>query len=323
MACSTHSIERGERTDDDAAHVHRWKLSRAELLEAFREYHRTGDQRLRNELVELHLDLARREAMRFAGRGEPVDDLLQVARLGMLKAVERFDPTIGVPFSAFARPTIAGELRRHFRDTTWSVHVPRGLKDLHAGLGRTTAALAASLGRQPTAAELAKRARRQRRRGTRGARAALGVPADVDQRPDRRRRIDDRPGGGRRVRRHRSGDRLDARPRTARSPRRTPANDRLPALLRPTQPVGDRRASGHQPGSCVTIAAIEHDHPPRPARRPRRSRSDWTTGGDMSESDLPANSGQQPAPCRSRSNVATSARRDSQRRDRPRDECAS
>jgi RNA polymerase sigma-B factor len=128
----------------------------AETLEAFREYQRSGDQRLRNQLVELHLDLARREAMRFAGRGEPVDDLLQVARLGMLKAVERFDPTIGVPFSAFARPTIAGELRRHFRDTTWSVHVPRGLKDLHAGLGRTGAALAASLGRQPTAGELAK-----------------------------------------------------------------------------------------------------------------------------------------------------------------------
>jgi RNA polymerase sigma-B factor len=128
----------------------------AEVLEAFREYRRTGDQRLRNELIELHLDLARREAMRFAGRGEPVDDLLQVARLGMLKAVERYDPSIGVPFSAYARPTIAGELRRHFRDTTWSVHVPRGLKDLHAGLGRTTAALAASLGRQPTAAELAR-----------------------------------------------------------------------------------------------------------------------------------------------------------------------
>ena len=128
----------------------------AETLEAFREYHRTGDPRLRNQLVETHLDLARREALRFAGRGEPVDDLLQVARLGMLKAVERFDPTLGVPFSAFARPTIAGELRRHFRDTTWSVHVPRGLKDLHAGLSRTSAALAASLGRQPTAAELAK-----------------------------------------------------------------------------------------------------------------------------------------------------------------------
>jgi RNA polymerase sigma-B factor len=126
-----------------------------ETLEAFREYRRTGDQRLRNRLIETHLDLARREAMRFAGRGEPVDDLVQVARLGMLKAVERYDPSIGVPFSAYARPTVAGELRRHFRDTTWSVHVPRGLKDLHSGLGPKSAALASRLGRQPTAAELA------------------------------------------------------------------------------------------------------------------------------------------------------------------------
>lgn len=124
-------------------------------LELFREYRRTGDRDLRNRLVELHLDLARREAMRFSGRGEPVDDLVQVARLGILKAVERFEPEMGVPFTAFARPTVAGELRRHFRDTTWTVHVPRSLKDLHSGLGKTSAALAGRLGRNPTAAELA------------------------------------------------------------------------------------------------------------------------------------------------------------------------
>ena len=124
-------------------------------LERFREYRRTGDREIRNRLVEAHLDLARREAMRFSGRGEPVDDLIQVARLGILKAVERFDPELGVPFTAFARPTVAGELRRHFRDTTWSVHVPRSLKDLHSGLGKTAAALAGRLGRNPTAAELA------------------------------------------------------------------------------------------------------------------------------------------------------------------------
>ena len=75
--------------------------------------------------------------------------------LGILKAVERFDPELGVPFSAFARPTVAGELRRHFRDTTWTVHVPRSLKDLHSGLGKASAALAGRLGRNPTAAELA------------------------------------------------------------------------------------------------------------------------------------------------------------------------
>jgi RNA polymerase sigma-B factor len=124
-------------------------------LELFREYRRTGDRAIRNRLVEAHLDLARREAMRLSGRGEPVDDLVQVARLGILKAVERFDPELGVPFAAFARPTVAGELRRHFRDTTWTVHVPRSLKDLHSGLGKAAAALAGRLGRNPTAAELA------------------------------------------------------------------------------------------------------------------------------------------------------------------------
>ena len=124
-------------------------------LDLFREYRRTGDRAIRNRLVEEHLDLARREAMRFSGRGEPVDDLIQVARLGILKAVERFDPEIGVPFGAFARPTVAGELRRHFRDTTWSVHVPRSLKDLPSGLSKTAAALAGRLGRNPTADELA------------------------------------------------------------------------------------------------------------------------------------------------------------------------
>lgn len=125
------------------------------VLDLFREYRRTGDRAVRNRLVEEHLDLARREAMRLSGRGEPVDDLIQVARLGILKAVERFDPALGVPFTAFARPTVAGELRRHFRDTTWTVHVPRGLKDLHSGLSKTSAALAIRLGRNPTADELA------------------------------------------------------------------------------------------------------------------------------------------------------------------------
>jgi len=124
-------------------------------LDEFREYRRSGDLEIRNRLVEAHIELARREALRFKGKGEPVDDLIQVARLGILKAVERFDPELGVPFTAFARPTVAGELRRHFRDTTWSVHVPRSLKDLHSGLGKASAALTGRLGRNPTAAELA------------------------------------------------------------------------------------------------------------------------------------------------------------------------
>ncbi len=126
-----------------------------ESLESFREYRRTGDHAIRNRLVEQHLELARREALRFNGRGEPLDDLVQVARLGVLKAVERFDPDRGVPFGAFARPTVAGELRRHFRDATWAVHVPRRTKDLHSSLGPATARLAVRLGRQPRAEELA------------------------------------------------------------------------------------------------------------------------------------------------------------------------
>lgn len=126
-----------------------------ESLECFREYRRTGDRAIRNQLVEQHLDLAQREAFRFRNRGEPVDDLIQVARLGILKAVERFDPDRGVPFTAFARPTVAGELRRHFRDTTWAVHVPRRTKDLHSSLAKTVATLAVRLGRQPRADELA------------------------------------------------------------------------------------------------------------------------------------------------------------------------
>ena len=125
------------------------------VLDEFREFRRTGDREIRNRLVEAHIELARREAMRFSGKGEPVDDLIQVARIGILKAVERFDPELGVPFTAFARPTVAGELRRHFRDTTWTVHVPRSLKDLHSGLGKASAALAGKLGRNPTADELA------------------------------------------------------------------------------------------------------------------------------------------------------------------------
>jgi RNA polymerase sigma-B factor len=121
----------------------------------FSEYRRTGDRRLRNRLIEMHTDVAAQEARRFANRGEPLDDLVQVARLGVLKAVERYDPTFGVPFTAYARPTVSGELRRHFRDATWAVHVPRGLKDLHSGLGKATSELTNRLGRQPTAAELA------------------------------------------------------------------------------------------------------------------------------------------------------------------------
>jgi RNA polymerase sigma-B factor len=123
---------------------------------SFVEYHATRDLSARNRLIAAHAGLARQEAFRLVSRGEPMDDLLQVAQVGLLKAVERFDPGRGVPFTAFARPTIAGELRRHFRDTTWVVRVPGSLKELHGRLGRTTWELTQRLGHRPSAAELAR-----------------------------------------------------------------------------------------------------------------------------------------------------------------------
>lgn len=118
----------------------------------------TGDRVLRNELVEDHRWLATYCARRFTNRGEPRDDLQQVALLGLVKAVDRFDPERGAAFSTFAVPTIVGELRRHFRDTTWAVHVPRRLKDLHHTVNVAVTELGQAFGRSPTVEEIADRA---------------------------------------------------------------------------------------------------------------------------------------------------------------------
>ena len=101
------------------------------------------------------MPLARSIARRYAVSGEPFEDLEQTAYVGLVAAVDRFDPARGTPFTGFAVPTILGELRRHFRDHTWAVHVPRGLQELSLRLERETDALAAELGRMPTARELA------------------------------------------------------------------------------------------------------------------------------------------------------------------------
>lgn len=126
-----------------------------QILEQFREFRRTHDRATRNRLVESHLSLARTLARRFANRNEPLDDLEQVAMLGILKAVERYDPDRGIPFAAFAIPTVVGELRRHFRDRGWMVRVPRRLKDLHLRIGPVVAELSQQLGRSPTVQEIA------------------------------------------------------------------------------------------------------------------------------------------------------------------------
>jgi RNA polymerase sigma-B factor len=99
--------------------------------------------------------LALRSARKFAGRGEPLDDLVQVACIGLLHAIERFDPSRGVPFSGYATPTIMGELQRHFRDRTWAVHVPRRAKDLRSAVAASTERLTVELRRPPLVAEIA------------------------------------------------------------------------------------------------------------------------------------------------------------------------
>jgi RNA polymerase sigma-B factor len=83
--------------------------------------------RIRTELIEMHLPLVRYFARRYVGRGEPLDDLLQAGSIGLVKAVDRFDPSRGLEFSTYASPTILGEIRRHFRDRTWAVHVHRNM----------------------------------------------------------------------------------------------------------------------------------------------------------------------------------------------------
>jgi len=120
-----------------------------------RAYHRDGDESARDQaLVEL-IPLVRALASRYAGRGEPLEDLVQVGSLGLIKAVDRFDVDRGVEFTSYAIPTIVGEIRRHFRDKAWAMHVPRRLKELSIRVSRALDQLTTELGRSPTIAELA------------------------------------------------------------------------------------------------------------------------------------------------------------------------
>ncbi len=127
------------------------------LGEALRRYSTSRDTNLRDEIAARADWLVTRSARRFSERGEPFDDLVQEARIGLLKAIERFDPVRGVPFGAYATPTIMGELRRHFRDRTWAVHVPRSQKDIVASVVSARDGLALELGRSPRVQEIATR----------------------------------------------------------------------------------------------------------------------------------------------------------------------
>src|SRR5689334_14214309 len=123
--------------------------------EGFFELQRTGDPAKRQELIEEHRWIALHCARRFANRGEPMDDLVQVAMLGLVLSVDRFQPDKGVQFSTFAVPTILGELRRHFRDRTWPLRVTRRVKELHLAVSAISEQLVHELGRPPQIEDIA------------------------------------------------------------------------------------------------------------------------------------------------------------------------
>jgi RNA polymerase sigma-B factor len=123
----------------------------------FKRYLETRDPVAREALVERFLPLARQLARRYQRAEEPLDDLIQVASLGLVKAIDRFDSDRDVAFSSYAVPTILGEIKRHFRDRTWSVRVPRDLQELSLKVDRAAVAMAKDLQRQPTVSELAEK----------------------------------------------------------------------------------------------------------------------------------------------------------------------
>jgi RNA polymerase sigma-B factor len=122
----------------------------------FTTYRATRQRSVRNQIVEAHRGLAASIANDYRGRGVELDDLVQIAMLGMLKAVERFEPARRIPFSAFASRTVNGEIKRYFRDRTWAVRPPRTTQERHLDLRRATATMSARLGRAPTVPELAR-----------------------------------------------------------------------------------------------------------------------------------------------------------------------
>src|SRR5215207_8934571 len=157
MSVTSERMHRGVQLEQPAetrpvesAQDQRQKETRA-LFERFER----GEPGARDELIERFLPLARQLARRYQRANEPFDDLLQVASVGLVKAVDRFDPSRKVAFSSYAVPTILGELKRYFRDSGWAVHVPRGVQERVLKVERVVAKLSGRLGRSPSASELA------------------------------------------------------------------------------------------------------------------------------------------------------------------------
>ncbi len=125
--------------------------------ELFREYQRSRDPKIRDRLILAHSNLVRYLARKFANRGEPLEDLIQVGMIGLMNAIDRFDPTRGIRFATYATPTVMGEIRRHFRDRGWAVKVPRRLQELSLAVNKAMDGLTQELDRAPTVAEIASR----------------------------------------------------------------------------------------------------------------------------------------------------------------------
>ena len=135
--------------------AHGDRFDREETRRVFAQYAQTRDPALRDQLCIAHLNLIRYLASRFANRGEPLDDLIQVGTLGLIKAIDRFDPARGIEFTTYVTPTVIGEIKRHFRDKGWAIRVPRRLQELNAAVSRAIDKLSVKLGRSPSIGDLA------------------------------------------------------------------------------------------------------------------------------------------------------------------------
>ncbi len=133
-------------------------MTRHDDMALLRRYREGGDLQAREQLIEQYMSLVRSLARRYAYRGEPLDDLVQIGAIGLIKAIDRFDVDRGVELTTYATPNIIGEIKRHFRDKGWSVRVPRGLQELNVRLSRLMEQLTVELSRSPTIPELAKAA---------------------------------------------------------------------------------------------------------------------------------------------------------------------
>lgn len=175
-------------TADEYPHAPDPEVGLEEDEELLARFARTRDPDLREELTIRYIGLAESLARRYADRGERLEDLEQVARLGLLKALDGFDDTRGTSFRAYAEPTILGELRRHFRDKRWAMRVPRDLKEALPRIRRAVDELAGDLGREPEAAEVAERAELEEGvvldaldAATTSRPASLDAPASADE----------------------------------------------------------------------------------------------------------------------------------------------